>query len=162
MKTSNSKPKKELSKDELEQMKLELLNKEKEYDLHIKGLKENISIENRNKAMLEKEIFELENQIKRKQSENIITENEGECSVIKVNADYEFENESTNKIGNIYLTKCEEEAMKQEMLKGKIKIIDKEIERYTQMIQELRNTQNLEVKEIQKVNQDMQEFLSKI
>lgn len=162
MKTNNTKAKKELSKDELEQMKIELLNKEKDYDLHIKGLKESINIENRSKAALEKEIFDLESQIKDKHNENTMIENEGEYSVMKVNTDYDYENDSTNKIGNLYLAKCQEEKMKQEMLQAKIKEIDNEIEKYVYMIQQLQSTQNLEAKEIQKVNDDMQEFLSKI
>lgn len=162
MENKNKKKEKKLSNKELLNMKNELEKKDKEFDLQIKGLKEKIVQEKKLKGKLEKEVFQLEGEVKLIQIKIDKEESKNENDLNKVQSDYDFENGLKVINNQEYHEQITQEEKKQNDL---IKLIEKtkrEIEQYEILLQNIKNEENGDVKELKRINEDMENFLSNL
>lgn len=162
MENKNKKKEKKLSNKELLNMKNELEKKDKEFDLQIKGLKEKIVQEKKLKGKLEKEVFQLEGEVKLIQIKIDKEESKNENDLNKVQSDYDFENGLKVINNQEYHEQITQEEKKQNDL---IKLIEKtkrEIEQYEILLQNIKNEENGDAKELKRINEDMENFLSNL
>lgn len=147
-------------KKELSFLVSELKEKEKEYDLRIKGLQQMLVNENKKTTQYEKEIQNLKNEINKLEISinNSIKENQITLGKIQNEIDY---TNGTNKIKEYnYNYKISNEENQQKKYKKEIKALDNEIRDLIIQIQTKESFQNLNSKEVNKLNEEMIKFLS--
>lgn len=147
-------------KKELSFLVSELKEKEKEYDLRIKGLQQMLVNENKKTTQYEKEIQNLKNEINKLEISinNSIKENQITLGKIQNEIDY---TNGTNKIKEYnYNYKISIEENQQKKYKKEIKALDNEIRDLIIQIQTKESFQNLNSKEVNKLNEEMIKFLS--
>ena len=147
-------------KKELSFLVSELKEKEKEYDLRIKGLQQMLVNENKKTTQYEKEIQNLKNEINKLEISinNSIKENQITLGKIQNEIDYTH---GTNKIKEYnYNYKISIEENQQKKYKKEIKALDNEIRDLIIQIQTKESFQNLNSKEVNKLNEEMIKFLS--
>ena len=154
--------KKELNKIELENMKVELIKKEKEFDLRLKGLNENIVNENKEKALLEKDIDNILYEIDCINNDNISTQNQLKLSQFKYKTDYDNYTINTYINNYNYNQRIQNELDKQDKLSHLISNINQQIDYYKTNINQIQNEHNLEDKNILNDLNNMKDFISNI
>ena len=140
----------------------DLIKKDLEYDLIIKGLKEKINTTKRESNVLEKEIeqLKLDNDDINKANRKLNIENDYKIKKIKnkVEFDKNLENFKKDNINLKYKTELD----RNKVIKNKIANIQAEINEYKNRIVELESILNYTNPEIQKEGEDMKKFLSEL
>ena len=155
--------KKELNKDELEMLFNELNEKNKEYELKIKGLNEEIIKEKKENQKLIKNKEELLNEL---DILNIKINNNKDLNDIKIKKienEYNYTNNVLNLNSNEYNNKYNKEIQKQNKIINEIKYLNNEIQKYKNLINNLdSNNENINNKEIIKESYEMEKFISEL
>ena len=155
--------KKELNKDELEMLFNELNEKNKEYELKIKGLNEEIIKEKKENQKLIKNKEELLNEL---DILNIKINNNKDLNDIKIKKienEYNYTNNVLNLNSNEYNNKLNKEIQKQNKIINEINYLNKEIEKYKNLINNLdSNNENINNKQIIKESYEMEKFISEL
>ena len=140
----------------------DLIKKDLEYDLIIKGLKEKINTTKRESNVLEKEIeqLKLDNDDINKANRKLNIENDYKIKKIKNKVEFDKNLENLKK-DNINL-KYKTELDRNKVIKNKIANIQAEINEYKNRIVELESILNYTNPEIQKEGEDMKKFLSEL
>ena len=140
----------------------DLIKKDLEYDLIIKGLKEKINTTKRESNVLEKEIeqLKLDNDDISKANRKLNIENDYKIKKIKNKVEFDKNLENLKK-DNINL-KYKTELDRNKVIKNKIANIQAEINEYKNRIVELESILNYTNPEIQKEGEDMKKFLSEL
>ena len=140
----------------------DLMKKDLEYDLIIKGLKEKINTTKRESNVLEKEIeqLKLDNDDINKANRKLNIENDYKIKKIKNKVEFDKNLENLKK-DNINL-KYKTELDRNKVIKNKIANIQAEINEYKNRIVELESILNYTNPEIQKEGEDMKKFLSEL
>ena len=140
----------------------DLIKKDLEYDLIIKGLKEKINTTKRESNVLEKEIeqLKLENDDIHKANRKLNFENDYKTKQIKNKVEFDKNLENLKK-DNINI-KYKKELDRNKVIKNKIANIQVEINGYKNRIVELESILNYTNPEIQKEGEDMKKFLSEL
>lgn len=147
-------------KKELSFLVSELKEKEKEYDLRIKGLQQILVDENKKTTQYEKEIQNLKNEINKLVININNSMKENQISLGKIQNEIDYTN-GTNKIKEYnYNYKISNEENQQKKYKKEIKALDNEIRDLIIQIQTKESFQNLNSKEVNKLNEEMIKFLS--
>ncbi len=156
------KKEKELNRKELDYMISELTEKNKDYEIRLKGLKEKLLLEKKDNINLYKQLRNLTNNIN--ETNNKIQKNkiEGEYNLHKAENNINSDNSNLNLRNQSYNNKIEEELKKQKELKKKISLVDNEILQYQMMINQIENINEINNQEIQQQNEDMIKFLQNI
>ena len=156
------KKEKELNRKELDYMISELSEKNKDYEIRLKGLKEKLILEKKENIELYKQLRNLTNNIN--ETNNKIQKNkiDDEYNLHKAENNINSDNSKFNLRNQSYNNKIEDELKKQKELKNKISLIDNEIMKYQMMINQIENINQINNQEIQQQNQDMIEFLQNI
>ena len=157
-----NKKEKELNRKELDYMISELSEKNKDYEIRLKGLKEKLILEKKENIELYKQLRNLTNNIN--ETNNKIQKNkiDDEYNLHKAENNINSDNSKFNLRNQSYNNKIKEELKKQKELKQKISLIDNEILQYQTMINQIENINQINNQEIQQQNQDMIEFLQNI
>ena len=155
--------KKELNKDELEMLFNELNEKNKEYELKIKGLNEEIIKEKKENQKLIKNKEELLNEL---DILNIKINNNKDLNDIKIKKienEYNYTNNVLNLNSNEYNNKLNKEIQKQNKIINEINYLNNEIEKYKNLINNLdSNNENINNKQIIKESYEMEKFISEL
>jgi len=155
--------KKELNKDELEMLFNELNEKNKEYELKIKGLNEEIIKEKKENQKLIKNKEELLNEL---DILNIKINNNKDLNDIKIKKienEYNYTNNVLNLNSNEYNNKLNKEIQKQNKIINEINYLNNEIQKYKNLINNLdSNNENINNKEIIKESYEMEKFISEL
>ena len=140
----------------------DLIKKDLEYDLIIKGLKEKINTTKRESNVLEKEIeqLKLDNDDISKANRKLNIENDYKIKKIKNKVEFDKNLENLKK-DNINL-KYKTELDRNKVIKNKIANIQAEINEYKNRIVELESILNYTNPEIQKEGEDMKKFSSEL
>ena len=140
----------------------DLIKKDLEYDLIIKGLKEKINTTKRESNVLEKEIAQLktDNDDINKASRKLNFENDYKTKKVKNKIEFD-KNVQNLKTDNINI-KYKKELDRNKDIKNKIANIQAEINGYKNRIEELESILNYTNPEIQKEGEDMKKFLSEL
>ena len=140
----------------------DLIKKDLEYDLIIKGLKEKINTTKRESNVLEKEIeqLKLDNDDINKANRKLNIENDYKIKKMKNKVEFDKNLENLKK-DNINL-KYKTELDRNKVIKNKIANIQAEINEYKNRIVELESILNYTNPEIQKEGEDMKKFLSEL
>lgn len=147
-------------KKELSFLVSELKEKEKEYDLRIKGLQQILVDENKKTTQYEKEIQNLKNENNKLVININNSMKENQISLGKIQNEIDYTN-GTNKIKEYnYNYKISNEENQQKKYKKEIKALDNEIRDLIIQIQTKESFQNLNSKEVNKLNEEMIKFLS--
>ena len=147
-------------KKELQLKENKLKEKEKEYDLRIKGLQQILVDENKKTTQYEKEIQNLKNEINKLVININNSMKENQISLGKIQNEIDYTN-GTNKIKEYnYNYKISNEENQQKKYKKEIKALDNEIRDLIIQIQTKESFQNLNSKEVNKLNEEMIKFLS--
>jgi hypothetical protein len=156
------KKEKELNRKELDYMISELSEKNKDYEIRLKGLKEKLILEKKENIELYKQLRNLTNNIN--ETNNKIQKNkiDDEYNLHKAENNINSDNSKFNLRNQSYNNKIKEELKKQKELKQKISLVDNEILQYQTMINQIENINQINNQEIQQQNQDMIEFLQNI
>ena len=156
------KKEKELNRKELDYMISELSEKNKDYEIRLKGLKEKLILEKKENIELYKQLRNLTNNIN--ETNNKIQKNkiDDEYNLHKAENNINSDNSKFNLRNQSYNNKIKEELKKQKELKQKISLVDNEILQYQMMINQIENINQINNQEIQQQNQDMIEFLQNI
>ena len=156
------KKEKELNRKELDYMISELSEKNKDYEIRLKGLKEKLILEKKENIELYKQLRNLTNNIN--ETNNKIQKNkiDDEYNLHKAENNINSDNSKFNLRNQSYNNKIEDELKKQKELKQKISLVDNEILQYQTMINQIENINQINNQEIQQQNQDMIEFLQNI
>jgi hypothetical protein len=156
------KKEKELNRKELDYMISELSEKNKDYEIRLKGLKEKLILEKKENIELYKQLRNLTNNIN--ETNNKIQKNkiDDEYNLHKAENNINSDNSKFNLRNQSYNNKIKEELKKQKELKKKISLVDNEILQYQTMINQIENINQINNQEIQQQNQDMIEFLQNI
>ena len=157
-----NKKEKELNRKELDYMISELTEKNKDYEIRLKGLKEKLILEKKENIELYKQLRNLTNNIN--ETNNKIQKNkiDDEYNLHKAENNINSDNSKFNLRNQSYNNKIKEELKKQKELKQKISLVDNEILQYQTMINQIENINQINNQEIQQQNQDMIEFLQNI
>ena len=157
-----NKKEKELNRKELDYMISELSEKNKDYEIRLKGLKEKLILEKKENIELYKQLRNLTNNIN--ETNNKIQKNkiDDEYNLHKAENNINSDNSKFNLRNQSYNNKIKEELKKQKELKQKISLVDNEILQYQTMINQIENINQINNQEIQQQNQDMIEFLQNI
>ena len=155
--------KKELNKDELEMLFNELNEKNKEYELKIKGLNEEIIKEKKENQKLIKNKEELLNEL---DILNIKINNNKDLNDIKIKKienEYNYTNNVLNLNSNEYNNKLNKEIQKQNKIINEINYLNNEIEKYKNLINNLDSSnENINNKQIIKESYEMEKFISEL
>ena len=155
--------KKELNKDELEMLFNELNEKNKEYELKIKGLNEEIIKEKKENQKLIKNKEELLNEL---DILNIKINNNKDLNDIKIKKienEYNYTNNVLNLNSNEYNNKLNKEIQKQNKIINEINYLNNEIQKYKNLINNLdSNNENINNKQIIKESYEMEKFISEL
>ena len=156
------KKEKELNRKELDYMISELSEKNKDYEIRLKGLKEKLILEKKENIELYKQLRNLTNNIN--ETNNKIQKNkiDDEYNLHKAENNINSDNSKFNLRNQSYNNKIKEELKKQKELKKKISLVDNEILQYQTMINQIENINQINNQQIQQQNQDMIEFLQNI
>ena len=156
------KKEKELNRKELDYMISELSEKNKDYEIRLKGLKEKLILEKKENIELYKQLRNLTNNIN--ETNNKIQKNkiDDEYNLHKAENNINSDNSKFNLRNQSYNNKIKEELKKQKELKQKISLVNNEILQYQTMINQIENINQINNQEIQQQNQDMIEFLQNI
>ena len=140
----------------------ELSEKNKDYEIRLKGLKEKLILEKKENIELYKQLRNLTNNIN--ETNNKIQKNkiDDEYNLHKAENNINSDNSKFNLRNQSYNNKIKEELKKQKELKQKISLVDNEILQYQTMINQIENINQINNQEIQQQNQDMIEFLQNI
>ena len=140
----------------------DLIKKDLEYDLIIKGLKEKINTTKRESNVLEKEIeqLKLDNDDINKTNKKLNIENDYKTKKIRNKVEFDKNLENLKK-DNINI-KYKKELERNKDIKNKIANIQGEINEYKNRIVELESILNYTNPEIQKEGEDMKKFLSEL
>jgi hypothetical protein len=157
-----NKKEKELNRKELDYMISELSEKNKDYEIRLKGLKEKLILEKKENIELYKQLRNLTNNIN--ETNNKIQKNkiDDEYNLHKAENNINSDNSNLNLRNQSYNNKIEDELKKQKELKNKISLIDNEIMKYQMMINQIENVNELNNQEIKQQNEDMIKFLQNI
>ena len=160
--SNNSNPNKKFDRSKLQSLLEDLIKKDEEYDLIIKGLKEKINTAKRENNVLEKEIGQLksDNNCINKMNKKLNFENNYKTKEIQNKVDFNKSMEKLN--NNNIMDKYKEELNKNKILKDKIIDVQLEINAYKSRISELESILNYTNPEIQKQGEEMQKFLSEL
>lgn len=149
-------------KKELSFLVSELMEKEKEYELRIKGLEQILVDENKKTSQYEKEVQNLKKEINKIQININNSTKENQISLGKIQNEIDYAN-GTNKIDEYnYNYKISIEENKQKKYKKDIKVLDNEIRDLIIQIQAKESLQNINSNEINKLNEEMIKFLSNL
>lgn len=149
-------------KKELSFLVSELMEKEKEYELRIKGLEQILVDENKKTSQYEKEVQNLKKEINKIQININNSTKDNQISLGKIQNEIDYAN-GTNKIDEYnYNYKISIEENKQKKYKKDIKVLDNEIRDLIIQIQAKESLQNINSNEINKLNEEMIKFLSNL
>ena len=157
-----NKKEKELNRKELDYMISELSEKNKDYEIRLKGLKEKLLLEKKENTNLYKQLRNLTNNINETNNEIQKNKINGEYYLHKAENNINSDNSNLNLRNQSYNNKIEDELKKQKELKNKISLIDNEIMKYQMMINQIENVNELNNQEIKQQNEDMIKFLQNI
>ena len=157
-----NKKEKELNRKELDYMISELTEKNKDYEIRLKGLKEKLLLEKKENTNLYKQLRNLTNNINETNNEIQKNKINGEYYLHKAENNINSDNSNLNLRNQSYNNKIEEELKKQKELKKKISLVDNEILQYQMMINQIENINEINNQEIQQQNEDMIKFLQNI
>ena len=147
-------------KKELSAMVSDLSEKEKEFDLRIKGLQQMLIDENKKKNILEREITNIKRDVSTLQININSTIKGNKISLGQIQNEIDY-NEGTQKINEYtYNYKISLEENKQKKIKADINKLNKEIKGMIEQIQQKDSFQNMKSKEVNKLNEEMIKFLS--
>ena len=147
-------------KKELSAMVSDLSEKEKEFDLRIKGLQQILIDENKKKNILEREITNIKRDVSTLQININSTIKGNKISLGQIQNEIDY-NEGTQKINEYnYNYKISLEENKQKKIKADINKLNKEIKGMIEQIQQKDSFQNMKSKEVNKLNEEMIKFLS--
>lgn len=147
-------------KKELSSMVSDLSEKEKEFDLRIKGLQQLLIDENKKKNSLERDITNIKRDINTLQINvnSTIKGNKISLGQIQNEIDYSKGTQKINEYNYNYKISLEEE--KQNKINKQINKLNKEIKIMIEQIQQKENFQNMKTKDVNQLNEEMIKFLS--
>ena len=141
----------------------ELNEKNKEYELKIKGLNEEIIKEKKENQKLIKNKEELLNEL---DILNIKINNNKDLNDIKIKKienEYNYTNNVLNLNSNEYNNKLNKEIQKQNKIINEINYLNNEIQKYKNLINNLdSNNENINNKQIIKESYEMEKFISEL
>ena len=140
----------------------DLMKKDSEYDLIIKGLKEKINITKHENNNLEKEIEQLKSENNDINKTNKKLNFEYNIKKKEIKNEIDFNNNMTKLKKNNISDKYKEELDKNKDLKNKISHVQEEINVYKNRLIELESILNYTNPEIQNETEEMKKFLSEL